>query len=340
VARPRPAPGANFALSPDQELLRDTARRLLAEHSPTALVRAASADATAALWGRLRAFAGLAGGPLVDCCLFCEETGAALAPGPFFATVALFAPVVRAMGDEALFGRILEGEVTGTVAVAGPSGEWIPNEAAVKSFVIEADRVQNVAIISPGPAVQIVEQPPVRVRPTIDASRRLGDIDTRALGGRSQPLAGSALEQASARATVALAAELLGTTRWMFETTLDHVKTREQFGRPIGSFQALQHRLADLKLQYERAWSSVYYAAMCLDAEVPDWRGATHVAKASAGSAARHVAREAIQMHGGIGYTWDHDLHLYVRRAFSSEALLGTTAWHHGRLADLILDPA
>ena len=92
-----------------------------------------------------------------------------------------------------------------------------------------------------------------------------------------------------------------------------------------------------MKLLFERAWSSVYFAAMTVDADDPERDRAVHVAKASAGDAARHIAKEAIQMHGGIGFTWEHDLHLYVRRAFESERLLGTSDWHRDRLADLVL---
>jgi alkylation response protein AidB-like acyl-CoA dehydrogenase len=112
-----------------------------------------------------------------------------------------------------------------------------------------------------------------------------------------------------------------------------------QFGKPIGSFQAIQHKLADMALAVERASSAVYYAAMCIDADDPDrWRAA-HVAKAAAGAAATRAAKDGIQIHGGIGYTWDHDLHLYIRRAYTSEHLLGTAGWHHDRLADLLLGP-
>ena len=143
-----------------------------------------------------------------------------------------------------------------------------------------------------------------------------------------------------ARGIVAVSAELVGTTRWMLETTLEYVKTREQFDRPIGSFQALQHRLADMSLLFERAWSTVYWAAMTLDAGDDEQHRAVHAAKASASDAARHIAMEAMQMHGGIGFTWDHDLHLYIRRAFASQDLLGTSAWHRDRLADLVLGAA
>ena len=106
---------------------------------------------------------------------------------------------------------------------------------------------------------------------------------------------------------------------------------------PIGSFQAIQHKLADMSLDVERAWSAVYYAAMTVDAGDPDRHRAVHVAKAAAGEAAKRAAKDGIQIHGGIGYTWEHDLHLFMRRAFATEALLGTTGWHHDRLADLLI---
>jgi alkylation response protein AidB-like acyl-CoA dehydrogenase len=106
---------------------------------------------------------------------------------------------------------------------------------------------------------------------------------------------------------------------------------------PIGSFQAIQHKLADCSVDLERARSAVYYAAMCIDADDPERHRAAHVAKAATGRAATHCAKDGMQIHGGIGYTWEHDLHLYIRRAYASEHLLGTAGWHHDRLADLIL---
>jgi len=105
---------------------------------------------------------------------------------------------------------------------------------------------------------------------------------------------------------------------------------------PIGSFQAIQHKLADVALDLERATSAVYYAAMAIDAKDADWHRATHVAKAAAGAAATRAAKDGIQIHGGIGYTWEHDLHLFIRHAYGSEAWLGTRDWHHDRLAELL----
>ena len=315
----------DFSLSPDQELLRDTARALVREHCPTSLVRAYADDPSVAddLNARLSEFAGLVTGPAVDLCLFLEELGAALVPGPFVPTVAAFAPMVDALGDTALFERIAAGEVTGTVASPSP----------VELHAPAADRVDAVAILSEVGDARIVDEFEVTPIELFDLSRPLFEV--RAAPG---PTAGHGSNAALHRATVAFSAELIGTTRWLFETTLEYVKTREQFDRPIGSIQALQHRLVDMDLLFDRAWSSVYWAAMAIDAEDDEQHRAVHVAKSSASEAARHIAHESIQMHGGIGFTWDHDLHLYMRRAFASEEVLGTTAWHRDRLAELVLD--
>jgi alkylation response protein AidB-like acyl-CoA dehydrogenase len=171
---------------------------------------------------------------------------------------------------------------------------------------------------------------------TIDPSRRLFEVPVPE-GLERIPLAAGALESALERAYVALAAEMLGTARRLFEMTLAYAKQREQFDHPIGSFQAIQHKLANMALTLERAWSAVYYAAMAIDAGDPERHRAAHVAKASAGEAAKLCAKDGIQVHGGIGFTWEHDLHLYIRRAYGDEHLLGSTAWHHDRLGELLM---
>jgi alkylation response protein AidB-like acyl-CoA dehydrogenase len=318
----------DFSLTPDQELLRDTARALVHEHCPSSLVRAYLDDPAVAdpLTARLAEFAGLATASIVDVCVFLEELGAALVPGPFVPTVAWFAPVVAAIGDDALLARIANGAVTGSICVRSP----FELDAA------EGDRVDLVGVIDHD-GVQLVERPPGHVLEPFDLSRRMFAVDPSVRPSPSHSEVRDASKGGLARATVALSAELLGATRWMLDTTLEYVKTREQFDRPIGSFQALQHRLADMTVLFERAWSSVYWAAMAIDAGDDEQHRAVHVAKTSASEAARHIALEAMQMHGGIGFTWDHDLHLYIRRAFATESMLGTTAWHRERLAELVL---
>jgi hypothetical protein len=328
----------DFALTPDQELLRDTARTLLAKECPTSLVRAHIADPAAAdsLWEHLREFAGLGTGSAVDLCLFLEQTGYVVAPGTFFASTALFAPLLEAIGSH-LLAKVLAGQATGTVAVAGIDGVWAASLDTTKTFVPEADRVDHIAVVGPGPSVTVADQLPVRLLETVDTSRRLFDVDTIGLAGTPVGIAPTALEAVIERATVGLAAEMVGTARRLFDMSLEYAKERVQFDRPIGSFQAIQHKLADMALDVERAWSAVYYAAMTLDAGDTERHRAVHVAKAAAGEAATRSAKDGIQIHGGIGYTWEHDLHLFIRRAYASEALLGTTGWHQDRLAELLI---
>jgi alkylation response protein AidB-like acyl-CoA dehydrogenase len=327
----------DFTLSPDQELLRDTARQLLQRECPTSVVRAHIDDPAAAdpLWWHLRDFAALGEGPLTDLCLFVEEAGYVAAPGVFFPTVALFAPLLGALGHELLTPAV-GGEITGTVAMAGADGVWQPNDDAVKTFVAEADRVDWVAVVSNGPAVTLVESPPARPVATVDFSRRLFEVEPGSGAGPAQAVDPEALDTVIERATVALAAEMVGTARRLFDMTLAYAKERVQFDVPIGSFQAIQHKLADMALDLERATSAVYYAAMAVDAKDADRHRATHVAKAAAGAAATRAAKDGVQIHGGIGYTWEHDLHLFIRHAYGSETWLGTTDWHHDGLADLL----
>jgi alkylation response protein AidB-like acyl-CoA dehydrogenase len=328
----------NFGLTDDQVLLRDTARQLLADRCPPSLLRAhvEDLDASAALWTQIADFVGLGVGPTVDLCLFTEELGYVAAPVPFFATACLYAPLLDAIGEHDL-DAVLDGEATGTVALAGADGIWHPNAEHTKTFVPDAATVDLVAAVGADGAVTLLASPPIRRLDTLDSTRPLYDVETAVPGTSAGVIDRAALDAVVARATVALAAELVGTARRIFDMTLAYAKERVQFDVPIGSFQAIQHKLADMSLDVERAWSAVYHAAMSIDDDDQARHRAVHVAKAAAGEAARRAAKDGIQIHGGIGFTWEHDLHLFLRRAYGSEALLGPTGWHHDRLADLLI---
>ncbi|MFD0855312.1 acyl-CoA dehydrogenase family protein, partial [Actinomadura adrarensis] len=144
------------------------------------------------------------------------------------------------------------------------------------------------------------------------------------------------LERALDLASVALAAEQLGGARRALEMTVDYIKVRHQFGRPIGSFQAIKHRCADMFVLVESARSAVLNAAEVADERPEELPRAAALAKAYCSDAFFQVAGETIQMHGGIGFTWEHDAHLYFKRAKASQELFGPPAAHRGRLADLI----
>ncbi|MGH9050841.1 MAG: acyl-CoA dehydrogenase family protein, partial [Acidimicrobiia bacterium] len=144
------------------------------------------------------------------------------------------------------------------------------------------------------------------------------------------------IRRALEAATVGLTLEMVGTAQTIFDVTLEYAKQREQFGVPIGSFQAIKHKFADMLVALERARATGYFAALTI-AESDDRRGlAVASAKAAAGDCARRIAREGIQIHGGIGYTWEHDMHLYVRRARAGAALFGTAPDHRAKVADLL----
>jgi alkylation response protein AidB-like acyl-CoA dehydrogenase len=326
----------DFGLSDDQELLRDTARAMLTNECPTTLLRAHIDDPGAAdpLWTHLREFAALATGSCADLHLFAEELGYVAAPGVFLPTVALAAPVLAAINDERL-DAIVAGEANATLALAGAEGIWLPNAEPVKTFVPEADRVDWIVIVDAGPSVRVVTPADAALRPvnTVDFSRRMFEIDAPGAGARVDA---TALDAALDRTTAIVATELVGTARRLFDMALAYAQERIQFDVPIGSFQAIQHRLADCSLAVERATAAVQYAAMTVDADDTERRRAVHVAKAAAGAAATRAAKDAAQVHGGIGYTWEHDLHLFIRHAYGTEAWMGTTDWHHDRLGDLL----
>jgi hypothetical protein len=321
----------DFTLTDEQRLVRDTARALLGKECPVSLVRAHLEDRSAGrpLWEQhLHDWVGLGDGPLVDHCLFLEECGAVLAPEPYFATSALFLPLMRSAGLDDVADAVAAGELSGTV-VLGES--WNP-------LVIAAAEVDRVALVLPGPAVAVVAPGALALTEVevLDSTRPLFHVEAPDGAGERHPLSADALQSVVERATVALAAELIGTSRWLLDASVAYAKERVQFDRPIGSFQGVQYKLVDMALDHERAVAAVYHAAMMFDAGDPERHRAAHVAKASAGIAARHDARDGLQVHGGIGYTWEHDLHLYLRRAYASDYLLGSSAWHHDCLgADL-----
>jgi alkylation response protein AidB-like acyl-CoA dehydrogenase len=306
----------DFSLSDDQQLLRDTARKLIERECPPVLVRAHidDPDAYQPLWRHLSEYIALGNGPATDACLFLEQTGYAAAPGPFLATM--------------VYAGLIDDGAIGTVVLAGDP---------TMRFTLEADRVERIALVRPGPRVSVVDASSASLEfvPTVDFSRRLFTVSAT---GRDTPLDPDALAAWRDRAHALLAAEMVGVARRIFDMALEYAKQRYQFEQPIGSFQAIQHKLAEMSLALERSTAAVYYAAMTVDAGDADRTRACHVAKAAAGEAARRILKDGIQVHGGIGYTWEHDLHLYLRRATGDEYLLGTTGWHLDRLADLVVD--
>jgi alkylation response protein AidB-like acyl-CoA dehydrogenase len=148
----------------------------------------------------------------------------------------------------------------------------------------------------------------------------------------------SALSRALDVATTALAAEMVGGMQRTLDLTVEYAKTRKQFGKPIGTFQAVQHQCADMYLETESARSAAYYAAWALEENVSDAATAVSIAKLYASDASRTVGNRGIQIHGGMGFTWENDLHLYYRRAKASETAFGDASFHRERIAWLVID--
>ncbi|MFG2959076.1 acyl-CoA dehydrogenase family protein [Streptomyces sp. NPDC048291] len=314
-------------------------------------------------------YGGFGGGP-VELGLVLEELGRALLPSPYFATVALAGQALVVSGDETARARwlpaIADGSLTGTLALAEERGSWHvedvragavpePGDAhrgwrvtGTKMFVVDghsADLVLVVARAATGPRLFAVEgtAPGVtRTRlETLDPTRRLARIDLD--GAPAQAVGPEAatgyLRRVTDLATVALAAEQAGGAQACLDAAVAYAKVRVQFGRPIGSFQAVKHKCADTLVKVEAARSAVYHALSVVAANPSEWAeraAAVAVAAVCCADAYTHAAKENIQIHGGIGYTWEHDAHLHLKRAKSSEQLLGSPATHRRRLAGLV----
>jgi len=301
-----------------------------------------------------------------------EEFGAALYGGPYLASAVLAATALLSCADEQarrdLLPGIASGQTVATLAFTEDDGSWDPGAIRLtasagpgngagderdgwvldghKSFVPDghtADLVLVVAVAAGGLSLFAVAAgaPGLsrRALPTLDETRRLarlefGAVPGRLIGGPGD--AGAVLSRTLDVAAVALAAEQLGGAQRALDMAVGYAKTREQFGRAIGSFEAIKHRCADLLLEVECLRSAVRYAAAAVAEDSPEVPALAALTQAYASEVFFHVAAENIQIHGGIGFTWEHDAHLYFKRAKASELFLGDGAYHRERLAQRI----
>lgn len=335
-----------FELSDDQALLRNSTRDFLASELPLEKSRAVMEHSKAgydpAEWRRLAemGYVGLVlparvGGQglgAVELAIVLEEMGRACVPGPFLDVVLAASLLVAADGHDALVRDVVAGKKLVTIArhdapFAGASATPVRASGGrvrgTKYFVPFAASADALVVASADGSVLV--EAPFDVTPlqTLDLAQRFADV---VIDHDGKPLGGAAdLGRVDRLGAVGASAMLLGLMSSCLETTLDYVQTRQAFKRPIGAFQALQHRLADMLLKMESTRSAVYRAAWCLDTDAPEAPLACAAAKAYAGDAARHVCGEAIQMHGGIGFTWELDLHLYFKRVKTLEQHYGST---------------
>jgi alkylation response protein AidB-like acyl-CoA dehydrogenase len=355
----------DFEFTTDQLELRDNARAVLSSACPPSLVRSVfDGEAGASVEGLWKTLVDLgwpaigvdeANGGLgltfVETGLVVEELGRVVAPSPFVATVTQFAALARECGaDGDWLARVADGTLTGTIAVDGDvrarrvDGGWVLG-GAVRT-VMDGDRADEIAVVAlteDGPGVFCVERGVCVVTPraTIDPTTPVAGIGFDGVGVSGErvwvepgrPDAATAIERAMGEAITAMALSTVATCRAIFEVTLDYAKVREQFGKPIGSFQALKHRFANMYLAVEKASSLAYFAALTIAED--DERRSTmpSMAKACASDCQRLVVTDGLQLHGGIGFTWENDLHFWLKRAKATEVMFGSGRQHRARLA-------
>jgi alkylation response protein AidB-like acyl-CoA dehydrogenase len=299
---------------------------------------------------------GGAGFSYVELGLVFEEMGAALLCAPYFATVALAANALLASGDEqakkAFLPGIASGETIATLAITEANGRWdlAGTELTAsktsdgwvlrggKDYVIDgalADLVLTVGRTPAGLSLFAVrgDAPGLDRTPlsTLDQTRKLARLrfaDTPASIIGADGDAGPGLTRTLDLAVIALAAEQVGGAQRCLDTSVEYAKTRVQFGRPIGSFQAIKHACADMLLEVESARSAAYYGAWAAAEKTDEVPVVASLAKAYCSEAYFHTAAQNIQIHGGIGFTWEHPAHLYFKRAKSAELLFGDPCYH------------
>lgn len=309
---------------------------------------------------------GGSGASAVELAIVLEQLGYVGDPTPFLATTTQFVPVVAACGNDEqrreFLGAVASGACVGTFAVSGKRGRWNPRSPALEavqirddwelhgnaSFVVDGDRADELAVLANterGPQVFLVpceEVHPERTSSfdqTLHVARVCFDGATvheeRRLSGVEDIAAGC--ERALDQAVTGLALIMVGSSQRILDMVLEYVAGREQFGVPVGSFQAVKHKAVDMYTAVERARALAYFAALTI-AEDDDRRSlAASMAKAAAGDAQRIVIQHGIQLYGGIGFTWENDVHLYLRRAKAGELLFGGAAEHRQRVGRLTM---
>ncbi|MBI2169811.1 MAG: acyl-CoA/acyl-ACP dehydrogenase [Actinobacteria bacterium] len=350
----------DFELDDDQLALRDAARDLLARRSAPERVRAvvdAGGGYDAALWNdmvgqgwlglELSPEAGGLGLGFVETAVLLEQVGAHVAPAPFLQqTLAVWALTTTPPGAE-WGGPLLSGEKIATVAWREVSAVPSPALEGRSGPGVAVSGATEPALFAPAASVAIVRSagglhavdlggPGACGRePAMDRTREVGWLRFDAapavtLGGPQ------AAREFLDRGAVAHAAEMLGGAQRVLDMAVDYAKERKQFGRPIGSFQAVKHRLADMLVDVEAMRSAVYWAAWCIQAGDPEASVAASAAKAWCSDAARRVMASGLQVHGGIGFTWEHDIHLFLKRAQLDQSAFGDAVFHRARLTDLL----
>lgn len=369
----------DFELDEDQLALQGAAAEILLKECPPSLLREVidGRDADETLWETLVKLdwpglaieeqAGGSGATAVELGLVLEQLGHVADPTPFLATTTQYVPVIEACSDTDQRRRFLGAVAAGgrgTLALAGATGHWDPASPPVSaertadgwrlsgtaSFVLDADRVDEIAVLAAtatGPIAVVVAATDARVtrETAFDLTMHVTSVDfSDVIVPDDRVLAiddpAAAFAAALEVAVTGLALVTVGACQRAFDMAVAYSKERHQFDVPIGSFQALKHKAVDMLVAIERARALGYFAALCI-AEGDDRRPlAAAMAKAAAGDAQHLVFRQSVQFFGGIGFTWENDLHLYVRRAKAAELLFGGGAHHRAIVGRAVLADA
>jgi alkylation response protein AidB-like acyl-CoA dehydrogenase len=366
----------DFDFTQEQQMLRNLAREFFAHESTPQVVRQQMEDAVGyseATWRQMAEMGlqGLAIAPdrggqglgAIEQALVLDEMGRSAYAGPYFATSVLAATALAAGGDTELLPKIADGSLKATLAVLENAISWQPSAVQMRAvrdgsdYVLSgtkrfvpwahvADKIVVVARTDDGTTAFVVDRgaaglsqsPNLEMDRTsktstltyesVPAERVLGEVN------KGWDVVGPALQ----RAAIGASAEMLGAMRRCMEMSVEYARVRQQFGQPIGMFQAIKHTCAEMLLDVENAHGAVFYAAWAHDANAPDAALAASVAKAYVSDASRKVCGNAIQVHGGIGFTWEYDLHLYFKRAKHLEALYGDADFHREQALRLALE--
>jgi alkylation response protein AidB-like acyl-CoA dehydrogenase len=369
---------AEFTFTEEQQQLRTAVRKFCADNFDEPTVRRlmeSEVPFDPKVWHRLGSELGVlglsvpeadggVGGTLVDQAVAVEEFGATLACGPLFGTVFLAIPALVACpagpARDELLAELVEGTKTAAFAVADKAGVIDPSAVTVTAkddtltgtaqqvvdggaadeILVAANSSAGISLYAVDAAASGVTRTPLV---TMDLTRpqavvEFADSPARLLAGPQE--AERVITHALQVGSALLAVEQVGAAQHLLDLSIDYAKSRLQFGRQIGSFQAIKHKLADMLVDLEHARSTAYHAVWALGDASDDPALAASIAQATASAAFSRIAADTIQVHGGIGFTWEHQAHLYFKRAATDAALLGTAEQHRSRVADMVLDSA
>jgi alkylation response protein AidB-like acyl-CoA dehydrogenase len=335
--------------------LRATVRNLLDKRAawPDVLARTESDELVdTALWAALCEIgcaglavpveAGGAGASWAEAAVVAEELGRAVAPVPFLGH-AMAVAALSHLGDTELLPALAAGERSGALAVpfATAPGQFPRSLDGTVLGIADAVTAEVLLVLDAAGSLRVLEATEVERTPVVslDMTRPLTDLRVEPGAGRllaDGPAAAAAVEHALRIGAVLLAAEQIGVAGRVLEMTVEYLNTRRQFARLIGSYQGLKHRVADLWVALTQARAVARYAAVCAATDASDLPVAAALAQARCSPVAQHAAEECVQLHGGIGFTWEHPAHLYLKRAVSAGIALGSPDRHRAALADLL----